>query len=98
MARTTCHCDGDMLKNDETFWTPTDETDAARLSWSSSGGDVTALRVQTHHRWRHCLEMLARADLPVPSGKVVEFGAGMGFLDDLLDDTCSNILMLDHTD
>jgi|SRR5947209_7084328 len=87
-----------MLGNDEIFWTPTDEMNAAQLSWSTSGGDVSALRVQTHRRWRYCLQLLAQADVPAPSGKVVEFGAGMGFLDDLLDDRCSTIVMLDHTD
>ena len=87
-----------MLKNDEIFWKPREEANAAHLSWSGSRGDSSALWVQTQRRWRYILRLLREAGIPTPSGDVVEFGSGMGHLDDLLDESCSRIVMLDHTD
>lgn len=87
-----------MLKNDETFWLPSDGRDAARLSWGTSGGDAAVLRDHSRERWEGILAKLRRAGIPEPNGKVLEFGSGMGHLDELLGEGCSSLLMLDHTD
>ena len=87
-----------MLKNDEVFWSPDEERNAPLLSWGGSEGDFAVLWVHTQRRWSYILENVARAGAPAPSGRIVEFGSGMGLLDDLLDDTTSSIVMLDHTD
>lgn len=86
-----------MLKNDESFWTPEDSSTAAAMSWGGSEGRYDDLL--QHHRalWRHISYRLDKVDTGPPSGRILEFGAGMGFLDDLLDDE-SSIVMLDHTD
>ena len=44
------------------------------------------------------MEALERTGHPVPSGGIIEFGAGMGYLDDILGDDTTSIVMLDHTD
>jgi 2-polyprenyl-3-methyl-5-hydroxy-6-metoxy-1,4-benzoquinol methylase len=87
-----------MLRNDEFFWNPDGAENAAWKSWSSSGGDFAALWEQTRTRWRYITRLLGEAGVPTPSGKILEFGAGVGHLDDLLDQTCTGIVMLDHTD
>jgi 2-polyprenyl-3-methyl-5-hydroxy-6-metoxy-1,4-benzoquinol methylase len=87
-----------MLKNDETFWTPSDEGDAIRLSWGNSDGDAAALWNHSRERWSRILEKLRHAGLPEPRGKILEFGSGMGHLDELLGEECSSLVMLDHTD
>ena len=87
-----------MLKNDEIFWEPNDQRNAALLSWGGSEGDFAVLWAHTQRRWAWILECLARTGVPAPSGRVVEFGSGMGLLDDLLDHTTSSIVMVDHTD
>lgn len=86
-----------MLKNDESFWTPEDSSTAAAMSWGGSEGRYDALL--QHHRalWRHISYRLDKVDMGPPSGRILEFGAGMGFLDDLVDEG-SSIVMLDHTD
>ena len=87
-----------MLKNDEIFWEPNEQRNAALLSWGGSEGDFAVLWAHTQRRWAWILECLARTGVPAPSGRVVEFGSGMGLLDDLLDHTTSSIVMLDHTE
>jgi hypothetical protein len=87
-----------MLKNDEIFWEPDEQRNAALLSWGGSDGDFEVLWAHTQKRWEWILHCLARTGVPAPSGRVVEFGSGMGLLDDLLDHTTSNIVMLDHTE
>jgi 2-polyprenyl-3-methyl-5-hydroxy-6-metoxy-1,4-benzoquinol methylase len=86
-----------VLKNDEVFWQPNDTHNAPRLSWGSSGGDFETLWRHTQERCRYILETLTEANLPHPRGKIVEFGSGMGLLDDVIDDPSSTITMLDHT-
>jgi 2-polyprenyl-3-methyl-5-hydroxy-6-metoxy-1,4-benzoquinol methylase len=87
-----------MLKNDEIFWKPDEGRNAALLSWGGSEGDFPVLWAHSQRRWSYILQCLAQTGIPAPSGRVVEFGSGMGLLDDLLDDTTSSIVMLDHTD
>jgi 2-polyprenyl-3-methyl-5-hydroxy-6-metoxy-1,4-benzoquinol methylase len=87
-----------MLKNDEIFWAPTETSNAARKSWRGSGGDPSRLWESSVTRWQVIRRRLARAGVRPPAGRIVEFGAGLGLLDDLLDGSCSSILMLDHTD
>jgi 2-polyprenyl-3-methyl-5-hydroxy-6-metoxy-1,4-benzoquinol methylase len=87
-----------MLKNDEIFWLPNKTANAAYLSWSSSEGNFSKLWKYSQKRWMAVLANLARVRSPFPSGRIIEFGSGMGLLDDLLDDSTSRIVMLDHTD
>ena len=87
-----------MLRNDEAFWEPNERRNAALLSWGASEGDFDVLWAHTRRRWKLILYSLAQAGAPAPSGRVVEFGSGMGLLDDLLDDTTSSIVMLDNTE
>lgn len=87
-----------MLKNDEIFWEPSETRGAPLLSWGGSEGDFEALWAHTQRRRTWILECVAQTGVPAPSGRVVEFGSGMGLLDDLLDETTSSIVMLDHTD
>jgi 2-polyprenyl-3-methyl-5-hydroxy-6-metoxy-1,4-benzoquinol methylase len=87
-----------MLKNDEIYWEPDEQRNAALLSWGGSEGDFAVLWAHTQQRWGWILQALARTGVPAPSGRVVEFGSGMGLLDDLLDHTTSSIVMLDHTE
>ena len=87
-----------MLRNDEIFWTPDEQRNAALLSWGGSEGNYLVLWAHTQRRWGRILECLDRTGVPAPSGRVVEFGSGMGLLDDLLDHTTSSIVMLDHTE
>ena len=86
-----------MLKNDEIFWEPNGQRNAPLLAWGGSDGDFETLWTHTQERWEWMLHFLADAGVPAPSGRVVEFGCGMGLLDDLLDHTTSSIVMLDHT-
>lgn len=87
-----------MLKNDEVFWKPEGEVTAVTLSWGGSGGQFDRLWELSKRRWEHTLKVLRQdAELPLPSGKIVEFGSGMGLLDDLIDDDLSELLMLDVT-
>jgi 2-polyprenyl-3-methyl-5-hydroxy-6-metoxy-1,4-benzoquinol methylase len=86
-----------MLKNDEIFWYPNESSNAVRLSWGGSAGDFEKLWDHSTKKWKHIVRTLRDAKLPSPRGKIVEFGPGMGLLDDLLDQTTSEILMLDHT-
>jgi 2-polyprenyl-3-methyl-5-hydroxy-6-metoxy-1,4-benzoquinol methylase len=86
-----------MLKNDQVFWQPDDDNNAPYLSWGSSGGAFDTLWNHAQVRWKTTLEVLTEKDLPHPRGKIVEFGSGMGLLDDLLGDLGSTITMLDHT-
>jgi 2-polyprenyl-3-methyl-5-hydroxy-6-metoxy-1,4-benzoquinol methylase len=85
-----------MLKNDEFFWVPTDN--AVCRSWGGSEGDFAKLWEHSATRWTWIRQQLARVGVPVPSGRIVEFGSGMGLLDDLLDDSCSCLVMVDHCD
>lgn len=86
-----------MLKNDEVHWNPRDAQEAATRSWGSSKGSFAVLWQHSQDRWRRILKTLDRADLPRPRGKIIEFGSGMGLLDDLLADG-EAVTMLDHTD
>jgi 2-polyprenyl-3-methyl-5-hydroxy-6-metoxy-1,4-benzoquinol methylase len=86
-----------MLKNDEIFWHPSQGKNAARLAWGGSGGDFEKLWNHSKKTWKFIVRNLRDANLPAPKGKIVEFGSGMGLLDDLLDQTATEILMLDHT-
>src|SRR5215813_12559480 len=87
-----------MLKNDEIFWLLNKTANAAYLTWGSSEGDFSKLWTFSQKRWKLILKNLARVSSPFPSGRIIEFGSGMGLLDDLLDDNSSCIVMLDHTD
>ena len=87
-----------MLKNDEIFWVPTPASNAVHKSWSGSDGDFAKLWAQSLIRWKAILLRLSRVGVPFPAGRIIEFGSGMGLLDDLLDDTTSSVVMLDHTD
>jgi 2-polyprenyl-3-methyl-5-hydroxy-6-metoxy-1,4-benzoquinol methylase len=87
-----------VLRNDEIFWKPNETKNAARLSWGSSDGSFEVLWDHTQTRWSKILGSLDKAGVPAPSGKIVEFGSGMGLLDDLLGDVDAAITMLDHTD
>jgi 2-polyprenyl-3-methyl-5-hydroxy-6-metoxy-1,4-benzoquinol methylase len=89
---------GAMLKNDETFWVPTKTSNAACRSWGSSQGDFAKLWVHSAIRWKAIRHKLSQVGVPAPSGRIVEFGSGMGLLDDLLDDSCSCLVMMDHCD
>src|SRR5262249_37321197 len=40
---------------------------------------------------------LFRLGIPLPAGRIVEFGSGMGLLDDLVEDKSASIVMLDHS-
>lgn len=87
-----------MLKNDAVFWLPSKTENAAYLSWGNSHGDFSRLWEHSQRRWDSILKNLTRIGAPFPSGRIIEFGSGMGLLDDLLDDGSSCIVMLDHTD
>jgi 2-polyprenyl-3-methyl-5-hydroxy-6-metoxy-1,4-benzoquinol methylase len=87
-----------MLKNDEIFWHPGNDKNAARLSWGGSDGDFERLWDHSNNKWKSIVRTLQDSALPAPAGKIVEFGPGMGLLDDLLDQTTTEFLMLDHTD
>jgi 2-polyprenyl-3-methyl-5-hydroxy-6-metoxy-1,4-benzoquinol methylase len=86
-----------VLKNDEYFWNPSGYKEAVGRSWGGSKGDFNQLWRHTLSRWQQTENILSRAGLPLPKGKVLEFGSGMGLLDDVLDDSVSEILMLDNT-
>jgi SAM-dependent methyltransferase len=85
-----------MLKNDEIFWRPTESENAPYLSWGSSGGDFGVLWDHTRKRWDSILRTLDRAGIPAPRGRIVEFGSGMGLLDELIEDADTRITMLDN--
>jgi 2-polyprenyl-3-methyl-5-hydroxy-6-metoxy-1,4-benzoquinol methylase len=87
-----------MLKNDEIFWVPTEASNAAYISWGGSEGDFAKLWEHHATRWKAIQHKLARVGVPAPSGRIIEFGSGMGLLDDLLDDSCSCLVMVDHCD
>jgi 2-polyprenyl-3-methyl-5-hydroxy-6-metoxy-1,4-benzoquinol methylase len=87
-----------MLKNDERFWVPTATSNAVLKSWGGSDGDFAKLWENSATRWKAISRELTRLGVPLPSGKIVEFGSGMGLLDDLLDDKSASIVMLDHSD
>jgi 2-polyprenyl-3-methyl-5-hydroxy-6-metoxy-1,4-benzoquinol methylase len=87
-----------MLKNDEFFWVPSETNNAVCRSWGGSEGDFEKLWENSARRWKHIGEQLGRIGVPAPSGRIVEFGSGMGLLDDLLDERCSCLLMVDHSD
>lgn len=87
-----------MLRNDEIFWKPSETENAAGLSWGSSNGSFEVLWDHSQTRWRKILKELEMAGIPPPGGKIVEFGSGMGLLDDLLEDVDVALTMLDHTD
>ena len=86
-----------MLKNDEIFWHPSQKGNASCLSWGGSDGDFTNLWDHSLKRWQSIVHTLRDANVPSPRGKIVEFGSGMGLLDELLDDPSTEIVMLDHT-
>jgi 2-polyprenyl-3-methyl-5-hydroxy-6-metoxy-1,4-benzoquinol methylase len=86
-----------MLKSDEVCWKPRHAQDAASKSWGSSNGSFAVLWSHSQDRWRGILNGLGKAGIPPPRGKIIEFGSGMGLLDDLLKDA-ETITMLDHTD
>ena len=87
-----------MLRNDEVFWKPNAETDAVSLSWGGSQGDFSQLWKHSQDQWEWIVRNLNQIGLTGPNGRIVEFGSGMGLIDDLLQDRNSSILMLDHTD
>jgi len=87
-----------MLKNDEIFWVPTKTSNAACRSWGGSEGDFARLWERSVTRWKVIRDKLSRVRVPAPSGRIIEFGSGMGLLDDLLDDSCSCLVMVDHCD
>ena len=87
-----------MLKNDEFFWVPSETNNAVCRSWGGSEGDFEKLWENSARRWKHIGEQLGRIGMPAPSGRIVEFGSGMGLLDDLLDERCSCLLMVDQSD
>src|SRR5262249_24414676 len=87
-----------MLKNDEIFWVPTTTMNAACRSWGGSEGDFAKLWEHSETRWKGIRHKLAWIGVPAPSGRIIEFGSGMGLLDDLLDDSCSCLVMVDHCD
>src|SRR5262249_31314319 len=87
-----------MLKNDESFWLPDVTRSAASLSWSGSDGDFSKLWEHCQRRWGFIVRKLTQVGAPFPGGRVIEFGSGMGLLDDLLDDRSSCLVMIDHTE
>jgi 2-polyprenyl-3-methyl-5-hydroxy-6-metoxy-1,4-benzoquinol methylase len=87
-----------MLKNDEFFWVPTKTSNAACRSWGGSEGDFAKLWENSATRWNAIRHKISQLGVPAPSGRIIEFGSGMGLLDDLLDDSCSCLVMLDHCD
>jgi SAM-dependent methyltransferase len=87
-----------MLKNDEVFWVPGADVTPVGLSWGSSEGDFGRLWEHSQRRWRFIQQAIARAGAPPPGGRILEFGAGLGLLDDLLDGRTSALVMVDHTD
>jgi 2-polyprenyl-3-methyl-5-hydroxy-6-metoxy-1,4-benzoquinol methylase len=87
-----------MLKNDEAFWVPTKTSNAASRSWGGSQGDFAKLWGHSAARWMAIRHKLSQVGVPAPSGRIVEFGSGIGLLDDLLDDSCSCLVMVDHCD
>jgi SAM-dependent methyltransferase len=87
-----------MLLNDSRYWTPHDLPSAVALSWWSSRGDLERLRQHSAERWERIRSDLAAGGIAPPAGRVIEFGAGLGLLDDLLDATTTELVLLDHTD
>ena len=87
-----------MLKNDELFWKIGRKRDAVTQSWGSSKGDIVVLWKHALKRWQIICGYLAAAKIRKPHGSVVEFGAGLGHLDDLLGSSVENLLLLDHSD
>jgi 2-polyprenyl-3-methyl-5-hydroxy-6-metoxy-1,4-benzoquinol methylase len=87
-----------MLKNDESFWLPGVTKNATSLSWSGSDGDFSKLWEHSQIRWDFIVRKLTQVGAPFPGGRIIEFGSGMGLLDDLLDDRSSCLVMVDHTD
>lgn len=79
------------------FWKPDKEENVVSLSWGGSGGDFSKLWEHSQNRWNGVKANLARLNIAPPSGRIVEFGTGMGLLDDLIEDKNAVILMLDHT-
>ncbi len=67
------------------------------MSWGGSHGDFDVLWEHTQTRWGYIARTVASFGLHV-GGRVLEFGAGLGLFDDVLDDTCTALVMLDHTD
>lgn len=86
-----------MLKNDEAYWKPAGREEAVTLSWGGSVGDFSRLWDHSKRRWEHTERVLRDAGLPAPGGRLVEFGAGMGLLDDLLGAQVEELLMIDNT-
>lgn len=86
-----------MLANDAKFWSPKGREEAAELSWGSSQGDTEVLRSHTWKRWHMIVESLVRSGVGTPSGVVAEFGAGVGLMDEVLDEGTTKFFMLDHT-
>ena len=86
-----------MLKNDEIFWHPSQKGNASCLSWGGSGGDFGKLWNHSKKKWKFIVHTLRDANLPLPRGKIVEFGPGVGLLDGFLNQKATEILMLDHT-
>ncbi|MBV9951455.1 MAG: class I SAM-dependent methyltransferase [Acidimicrobiia bacterium] len=87
-----------MLRNDVVFWGPRSDHNAALLSWGGSDGDFETLWNHTQKRWGWITDALSIAGAPTPTGRVIEFGSGMGLLDDVLDASTTSLVMLDHTD
>jgi 2-polyprenyl-3-methyl-5-hydroxy-6-metoxy-1,4-benzoquinol methylase len=85
-----------MLKNDQSFWDP-GCVNPVKLSWGRSDGDFTKLLEHSILRWGVIAERLIKDGVGTPSGHVIEFGAGMGLSDDLLDNSVTKITMLDHS-
>jgi 2-polyprenyl-3-methyl-5-hydroxy-6-metoxy-1,4-benzoquinol methylase len=86
-----------MLKNDEIFWHPSQSSDAVRLSWGGSAGDISKLWEHSKQKLKYIVHTLRAANLPPLRGKIIEFGPGMGLMDDLLEQTTTELLLLDHT-
>jgi 2-polyprenyl-3-methyl-5-hydroxy-6-metoxy-1,4-benzoquinol methylase len=87
-----------MLKNDEFFWVPSKTSNAACRSWGGSEGDFAKLWENSATRWQAIRHKLARLGIPAPSGRIIEFGSGMGLLGDLLYESCSCLVMVDQCD
>jgi 2-polyprenyl-3-methyl-5-hydroxy-6-metoxy-1,4-benzoquinol methylase len=85
-----------MLQNDLVFWHPTETENAAYLSWGSSQGKFETLYNHTVERWNSITGKLESCNLRI-GGKVAEFGAGMGLLDEMVEPG-AELLLLDHTD
>lgn len=89
-----------MLANDAIYWRAHDLPDAINKSWSSARGDYSTYANGRKADWRHDI-------LPVittlPQGRVdltrtIDFGCGLGIMDEVLDTNTVELLMLDGND